>query len=91
MHIKQERTTFITHNCIDYPTLDLIISQRNSSIPTSVCEQFAGNIWQTISKSELAMYVEHGIKYGIRVHTVTAGSEGVHLGVRTRVAYSLRN
>jgi hypothetical protein len=47
----------------------------------------------------LLITVEHGIEYGIRVHTVTAGSDGVHLGVgtrvhlgvRTRVAYSRRN
>ena len=39
----------------------------------------------------LFITVEHGIEYCIRVHTVTAGSEGVHLGVRARVAYSRRN
>ena len=39
-----------------HPTLDSITSLRSSSCPTIAYEQFGGNIRQTTSKSELAIY-----------------------------------
>ena len=56
IHIKQEGANSGTQNYIEHLKLDPDISLRSSSSQTIVYEQFAGNIRQTTSKAELAMY-----------------------------------